>query len=218
MADFNRIRVACWGLLLLVQGADAQVKTKPQGEVTLSATAALEATALVVTYHVSNETGATIVLWDQMVDYDGNGEKIDPKGAYVLWGQPDGIRLIRAELPLPPNLNVYRNEVPYARTVAAHSAVEGVIRLALPVEEASPFYSPPDFWNVVACTKVHLEIGWREQGPEMKITPITLHGVTVKRVEGQWSQPRHRLLQTSIELATRLKLRRDDFDRRGPVN
>lgn len=218
MVDSNRIRVACWGLLLLVQSANAQIKTKPHGEVTLSASAVLEPTALVITYRVSNETEQTIVLWDQMIDYDGRDEKIDPKGAYVLWEKPDVIRVIRAELPVPPHLNVYRNEVPYVRTVTAHSVVEGIVRLALPVEEVSPFYSPPDFWNVVKCTKVHLEIGWRELLPEMKMIPIALQGVAVNRVEGQWSQPHHRLLQTSIELSIRLKVRRGDFDRRGPKN
>ena len=202
----------------MLQSANAEMKVKPQEGVVLTAEASLEPTALTVKYRVTNGTAQAIVLWDQMIGYDDQGEKLDPHAAYVFLEKPQTVRLVRAQLELPPNVDIYRKEIPYVRTVAAHASAEGVVRLTLPLHEASPFYSPPEFWDYVACNKVKLVLGWRELLPGMKLVAVTLHGTTVHIVQGRWEPPPQHLLETTLDVATGLKTRRDEFDRRMPMN
>ena len=194
------------------------VEGRQSGGVTLSAKAVVEPVEIVVSYTVVNETEQAIILWDRMIDYDAEGKKIDAEGAYVFWEEPDGVRLVRAQLQLPPGVDVYEKEIPYARTVAPHASVEGHIRLPLPLHEASPFYSPPEFWNVVQCRKARLLIGWRELGPGMKVVETTVRGVKVHSVQGRWQAPVQRLLETSMDISAALKTRREEFDRSLPMH
>ena len=108
--------------------------------VSLSGKAVVENNKLVVDYTVTSTLPHSIYVFDKMIAYDDQGQpKIDPATAYVFWEEPSTLRLVRAVLTVPPNMNVYSLEIPFARELKPQGSLTGRIEFAMPVTEKSPF-------------------------------------------------------------------------------
>ena len=133
--------------------------------VSLSGKAVVENNKLVVDYTVTSTLPHSIYVFDKMIAYDDQGQpKIDPATAYVFWEEPSTLRLVRAVLTVPPNMNVYSLEIPYARELKPQASLTGRIEFAMPVTEKSPFYQPPteETSKTIKCNKIRLYVGWTE--------------------------------------------------------
>jgi hypothetical protein len=186
--------------------------------VKLTASAAVRDSMLVISYEVTNNSAHPIVLWDQMVHSDAEGEHLDPGGAYVFQEDRDVVRVVRAQLELPKDFDVFKKEVPNVRIAAPNSSVHGEIKFTAPLYENSPFYGPPASWHPMPFIRIDLMIGWRELQPGMKLLPRKFGDITVHAVEGRWDQPFQKLLVTTVPATGILNVRTDNFDRSLPMH
>jgi hypothetical protein len=170
-----------------------------------------------IKYRLHNPGSAPIVVWDVMVNQGPNGEFVDPTLAYASWEELQTLRVIRAMLPLPLDFDVAKKEVPFVRVVAPGEAIEGRIELSKPAREYNPFYGPATVTRNVACTKIHLIIGWSEQKPGMTISKRRVAGQEVLAVRGGWAAPAQRWAEMLFGVPITLTVRADNFDRRPPM-
>ena len=113
--------------------------------VSLSGKATKENDKLVVEYTVRNTLSHSIYVFDEMIEYDSNGQpKINRSTAYCFWEEPETLRLVRAILRVPLEKDVYSLEIPYARELKAQAEITGRIELDLPVNEKKSFLCVAD--------------------------------------------------------------------------
>jgi hypothetical protein len=185
--------------------------------VSLSGKAFRTGDRLVVEYQLTNQRALPIYVLDQMVKHNDQGPFLDPERAYVCWEEPRALRLVRASLPLPLDRNIYRKEVPYARRVPPGETVEGRIALDVPVEEYNPFYLPAQEFREVSCDTVRLLIGWTEQREGMVIQECKVGGQPALSVTGPRRGPYQELAEGTWRCLVPVRMRRDPFDRRMPL-
>lgn len=199
-----------------------QPETKMTNDVSISmnATAEVAGGRLVVNYDIENPTNSTVYLWDQMIGYKGGTQVIDEDGAYVFLEEPGTVRLVRANLPLPNDIDVSRKEIPFSRAIQPKGKASGKISLEIPVVERSPFYPkpPPEDSRSVNCTSVHLMIGWLEQKEGMQISERTVGGTKVLAIRGTWPVPYHRIIEQKIPVAVEMTVYKTPFDRSLPMH
>jgi len=184
--------------------------------VALTAQATKQAGRLVITYRLENQGPPVIYVRDLMAGYEGAEQKIDADRAYVFWEQPATARIVRGVLNVPPDMDVAKRPVPFARKVAPGEAVEGRISLAMPIPEYSPFYPPPQKPRLVQCNKIRLLIGWVEEQEGMLPTPRDVGGTEVLVLKGAWKGPIQRLAERALGLPVDLQAYTDGFDRSLP--
>ncbi len=172
---------------------------------------------LVVGYQIHNKGTQSIYLWDQMVDYPGGVESIDPDRAYVFWEHPKIVRVVRAALNAPRDHEVTSREIPYVREVPAGESVKGRISLPVPLTEFSPFYPPPKAPAETTCDTIRLLIGWSEPREGMTFPPRMLHGKKVIAIRGSWGKPWQRFAELTLKTSVQLHLYMEPFDRQMPM-
>ena len=180
----------------------------------IKATAAL----LTIDYRLSNGEKTAIYVWDLMADHDDKGQVINRDLAYVCWEAPETVRVVRAALPLPPDFEVAKKEVPFVRKVLPGEAVTGRIALPVPVQEYSPFYPPAAKYREVLCRKVRLAIGWTAEQEGMQVQTRVVGGEKVLALRGVWKGPVQKLAGGVFEGSVVLRMREDNFDRRPPMS
>lgn len=186
------------------------------GKVILSGEARIEKNKLVVEYIVRNTLAKSIYVFDEMIEYDGDGKpQLNHSTAYCFWEEPNTLRLVRAILRIPLEKDIYSLEIPYARELKPQSSLDGKIELDIPVKEKSPFYALPTEENSksVNFEKVRLYIGWTEFREGTKITEATISGEKVLRIRGSW---RPYLVKSDFEAAAQMVVHSDTFDRQLP--
>lgn len=188
--------------------------------VTMKANAAVSNGRLKVTYELENHSERIVYVWDQMVGYAGNEQIIDEDRAYVFFDEPHTIRLVRANLALPPDIDVSRKEIPFSRAIQPKSRITGKITIPLPAKEYSPFYAEPNDENsrIVKCDLVRIIIGWLEQKDGMKVTERKAGDKTVLAIRGAWSGPYHRLIEQILPVSVDLHVFKTSFDRSLPLH
>lgn len=187
--------------------------------VSMTATAENTPAGLIVNYVVENHTDQSVYLWDLMIGYDDDKQKIDHDSAYVFYAEPKTVRLIRAELPLPKTFDIARKEIPFARALAAKSKLTGTIKLKHPVTEFSPYYPPPaeDAIKVVKCSEVDLLISWTPAKQGMQISERTVGGEKVFAIRGAWAPPYQEILQETLPVQVDLTIYTSPFERMLPI-
>jgi hypothetical protein len=170
-----------------------------------------------VNYRINNPGAVPIVVWDVMANQGPNGEFVDPTLAYASWEEPQTLRVVRAMLPLPLDFDVAIKEVPYVRVVAPGETIQGRVELSRPAHEYNPFYGPATVTREVACTKIHLIVGWNEQKRGMTISRRRVADQEVLAVRGGWDAPVQRWAETFFDMPITLEVRADNFDRRPPM-
>lgn len=205
--------------ILILAGLAVAFASETSGEASVSLTgaAAVEGEQLVVLYKVTNTGKVPVFLRDVMPGYGAEGVFVNPASAYAFHEPPDGLRLVRAELQIPEELDVAKKEVPFARTLAPGASLEGRIALDVPVRETSPFYPPPGHWHEVTCHRVRLVIGWIEAKEGLVAQPRKLGDVEVLALKGGWAQPLQRLAETTFAIEVPVRRREGTFDRRMPL-
>ena len=193
-------------------------ETEKTSGISLTGKAVVEKDKLVVDYTVKNTLSHSIYVFDKMVAYDAQGQpKIDPFTAYCFWEEPSTLRLVRAVLTIPPNMNVYSLEIPYARELKPQASLTGRIELPVPVVEKSPFYQPPADENskIVKCNKIRLYIGWTEDREGTTILEQTLGSEKGLRIRGSF---RPHLVRADLDASVDTVAHTDDFNRSLPQN
>jgi hypothetical protein len=187
--------------------------------VSMKATAKNTNAGLLIEYTVENHTDQVHYLWDLMIKYEGNQQKIDHDGAYVFFVAPNTLNVIRAELPLPTAFDIARKEIPFARQLAGGAKLKGRVRLPHPVTEISPYYPPPkeDQQEKAVASEVVLMIGWTPVKSGMNITERNVGGETVFAIRGAWSPPYQEVLQEKFAVSTDVTIYKDDFERQKPL-
>jgi len=205
--------------ILILAGLAAALVSVASGEasVSMTGTAAIEGGQLLVRYQVTNTGTVSVYLRDVMPGYGAAGMVVNPSSAYAFHEAPDGLRLVRAELQIPEELDVAKKEVPFARMLAPGARLEGRIALDAPVREASPFYPPPAQWHDVPCRRVRLVIGWIEAKEGLTAQPRKVGDVEVLALKGGWAPPLQRLVETTFTIEVPIRRREGTFDRRMPL-
>ncbi|MCC6328302.1 MAG: hypothetical protein IT174_07290 [Acidobacteria bacterium] len=187
--------------------------------VTMTATAKNTNAGLLIEYTVENHTDQIQYLWDLMIKYEGNDQKIDHDGAYVFFVAPKTLNVIRAELPLPKAFDIARKEIPFARILPAGGKLNGKVRLPHPVTETSPYYPPPkeDQQEKSVASEVVLMVAWTSVKPGMNITERTVGGEKVFAIRGSWASPYQEILQEKFSVPVDVITYKDDFERQTPL-
>ncbi len=188
--------------------------------VVMKASASISGDRLVVNYELKNESDRTVYVWDQMIAYAGSDQVIDENAAYVFYEEPNTIRLVRANLALPPEIDVARKEIPFSRILAAKAKITGAISLEMPLKEYSPFYGRPEGENALLhkCTSVRLMIGWLEAKDGMKISERKVGDKTVLAIRGAWPGAYHHLAEQKLPIDVDLVMFKSIFDRSLPLH
>jgi hypothetical protein len=173
---------------------------------------------LAIDYRLSNDGREPIYVWDVMVGHGEKGQVVDPDTAYVFWEAPETVRIVRAVLPLPPDFEVAKKEVPYVRKVLPGGSVTGRIALPLPLREYSPFYPPAEKYRDVVCRKTRLQIGWTAEQSGMTVQPRVVGGEKVLALRGSWKGPVQFVASGVFDGSVVLQVREDGFDRRPPMS
>jgi hypothetical protein len=205
--------------ILILAGLAAALVSEASGEASVSLTgaASLEGGQLLVRYQVTNTGKVTVFVRDVMPGYGAAGMVVNPSSAYAFHEPPESLRLVRAELQIPEELDVAKKEVPFARMLAPGASLEGRIALDAPVRETSPFYPPPELWRDVTCRRVRLVIGWIEAKDGLIPQPRKVGDVEVLALKGGWAPPLQRLAETSFAIEVPVRRREGTFDRRMPL-
>lgn len=187
--------------------------------VTMTATAKNTNAGLLIEYTVENHTDQVQYLWDLMIKYEGNEQKIDHDGAYVFFVVPKTLNVIRAELPLPKAFDIARKEIPFARLLPAGGKLNGKVKLPHPVIETSPYYPPPndDQQEKSVASEVVLMVAWTSAKPGMNITERTVGGEKVFAIRGSWAPPYQEVLQEKFSVPVDAITYKDDFERQTPL-
>jgi hypothetical protein len=172
---------------------------------------------LVVEYRLTNQRAWPIYVLDRLVNYNDQGPFLDPELAYVCWEEPRTLRLVRATLLLPLDRSVYTRDLPYARPVPPGEAVEGRIVLRVPVVEYNPLYPPAKEFRDVSCDTVRLLIGWTEQREGVVIQEREVGGEPALTVSGPPRGPYQQLAEGKWPCPVPVRVYRDKFDRRMPL-
>ena len=191
-------------------------ETEMNSGVTLTGKANVVDKTLTVEYTVNNSLSNSIYVFDEMIKYDASGlPLLDKTNAYVFWEEPSTLRLVRAVLRVPPNMNVYALEIPFAREVKTQSSISGKIVLSLPVHEYSPFAPTITEENVetVKCNSIVLFIGWTVMEAGTTVTETDAEGEQALRVRGSF---RPFTLKASFPVETTLVKFKEGFDRQLP--
>ncbi len=185
----------------------------------MTAEAVVAGDQLKVSYKLENHSDKTVYVWDQMIGYEGTTQVIKEDVAYVFFDEPDTIRLVRADLTLPHNIDVAKKEIPFVRALAAHAKASGQISIPLPAKEYSPFYPrlKDEEAHAVKCNKVRLQIAWTEEKAGMKISERKVGDKTVLALRGSWEGPYQRVLDQMIPAQVDLQTYRNNFDRSVPL-
>lgn len=182
----------------------------------LSAKAIKAENRLNIDYTLLNSQDKTIYVWDVMTNTVDNEQIVDPALAYVFWESPKTIRVVRAVLDEPPDLHPVVREIPFVREIKAHDSIHGRISLALPIQEYSPFYSPPAQSKSIQCDGLHLVIGWIEQQQGMVISERKIGAQSVLALRGSWPRPVQHIAEQIIPVYEALSVRQDEFYRGLP--
>ncbi len=187
--------------------------------VSMKATAKKTEDSLVIDYSVSNLTEQDVYLWDLMVSYEGVDQKIDHDGAYVFFEEPDKLRVIRADLPLPTAFDIAKKDIPYARLLPARGSLAGRVKLRHPVMEESPYYGPPaeNEQNKVKCSEVILYVGWTPFKNGINITERTVGGEKVYAIRGAWPPPYQEVLKERLPIDVEAIIYTGEFERQKPL-
>jgi len=194
--------------------------TEHPDDIRLTASATAIDGKLTINYEITNGSKAIIYVWDQMVGYPSGEQSIDDIGAYVCLEEPATLRVVRANLPLPPNIDVARKEIPFARAIAPGAEISGTVELDLPTRERSPFYPPAKEAEskIVHFSKVRLMIGLLEAKDGMVVTERKVGDKTVLAVRGAWAGPYHRLIDQTFDVEGDVIAYKSNFDRALPMH
>ena len=195
-------------------------ENSPLTTVSLKATAEKTENELLIKYEVENHSDRNLYLWDGMIGFDGQGQRIiDHDLAYVFYEEQNTVRVMRAVLPLPTIRSVGKKEIPFVREFPAKSKLEGSIKLKLPVEEFSPYFEPLKEENSenVKCNQIRLIIGWTPFREGMNITERTVGKDKVFAIRGAWSPPYQQIVEKKIPIDVNLLIYKDEFERQMPL-
>lgn len=200
-------------------GKDRFMSEQTSNPISLKATAKNTTAGLLIEYTVENHTDQEQYVWDRMIKYEGNEQKIDDDGAYVFLVDSNVLNVIRADLPLPQAIDVARKEIPFARLLPPQGKLVGTVKLPHPVVEMSPYYAPPKEEQQAKATasEVVLMIGWTPTKPGMKISERTIGGKKVFAIRGAWAGPYQEVLQERLMVSVDVITYKDDFERQTPL-
>ena len=175
--------------------------------------------SLIVKYELTNHSQQTIYVLDLIPGSAGGEEVIAHDLAYVCFEEPNTARVVRADLPLPTDRDVYMKEIPYARPVEKGKTINGQIVLQLPIKEYNPYYpliEDEGEEREIDVSEIKLIIGYTEVRSGMIISDTTVGGEKVQMIRGAWQAPHQRFVEKKFSFQTKMKVRTDFFDRRMP--
>jgi hypothetical protein len=188
-------------------------------KVKLNAKAEIEGKSLVISYTVENSSDRDVYLWDGTFGWEGSTKVVDPNRVFIFFEEPDTVRVIRANLPLPNLRRITRKQILFGRLLKANSSLTGRTVLPQPTREHSPYYEPQkeEEYDMKKCSKIRLMIGWTPPKDGMKIVEKTINGEQWFSISGTWQQPYQEILEQHISLDTELLTYTTKFERQLPL-
>lgn len=187
-------------------------------QVKLTAKAEIIGMKLNVSYEAENLSSQDLYLWDGMIGFNGPEQVIDHDRAYVFFEEPNTVRLIRANLPLPTTFKIGKKQILFARLLKARSALSATFSMPYPVREHSPYYEAlkDDERELKKCSKIHLMVGWTPPKQGMTIDEQNILGEKWFKIRGLWESPYQEVAEQVIPLKTELLIYTTPFERQTP--
>lgn len=198
---------------------DKKMNENSLTQVKLNAKAEIVGKNLNVSYEAENLSNEDVYLWDGMIGFDGPEKVVDHDRAYVFFEEPNTVRLIRANLPLPTTFKVGVKQILFARLLKARSNLSAKFSLLFPVREHSPYYEPmkEDEQELKKCSKIRLLVAWTLPKAGMKIDERDINGEKWFKIRGVWDPPYQEVLEQFIPLETELLTYTTPFERQVPL-
>ncbi len=171
--------------------------------------------SLLVRYTVTNPTRQTIWLLDILWAYSPEGDiGEETRGAYVSVHVDGAVKIGRCLHPLPQEMLVEENLVPFARKVRSMQSCTGEVDLPLPLREYNPYYDDPEQEDELPkdSTSVRFFISWVPELKGMTARDTVLDGA--RDLDAPNLMPEVRTVGSDPEeLTLPVKRRTDQFER-----
>ena len=137
----------------------AEESMQQQITVTLDTTVEVRDNQLLIHYKIENQLSEPIYLVNRVSRWTRTGFSIDPSLVYTEIVN-NTLRLTKAYIDVPENIDVEAPEVPFLTEVAGGSQFEECISQALPLEPYHPYNQVKRSEAVRMFESVQLAIGW----------------------------------------------------------
>ncbi|HRQ36768.1 MAG TPA: hypothetical protein PLD25_02505 [Chloroflexota bacterium] len=178
---------------------DVIPETTTDTAVTLQAQAQTQANTLVVTYQITNGLGQTIYLVNRLFQWTANGLSLDPNLIYAA-REGESVRLVKACLPVPDDLDVESPIVPFLTAVSAGETFSETITLPLPLMPRDPYGQLLPGAQVTNDSSIQFVVGWFKEGDTAVSRQSQSDGSTLLSAEYDEVKQVQNLLQTTLSV------------------